>query len=92
MIFRRDWVGRQDLFSSRKAVTVHSVTSNTLRDAQKLCILHNFALAVLGFSVTFALLHSQKIPRGILGVNSNGKPHKLYKIVKKLIVILQFIC
>ena len=52
--------------------TAHgAANSNTLRDAQKLCILRNFAPAILGFSVTSALLHSQKIPRGIVALNSN---------------------
>lgn len=46
--------------------TVHSVTSNTLRDAQKLCILRNFAR--LGIFVTFA---HKKTARGILPVNTN---------------------
>lgn len=55
-------------------ITIHSpaekrssVNCNTLRDAQKR---HKtpFRAAVLGFSVTYAALHSQKIPRGIFAV------------------------
>ena len=51
-------------------VTVHSVPSNTLRDAQKRQKTP-FRAAILGFSGTSAALHSQKTPRGILAVNSN---------------------
>ena len=50
--------------------TVHSVPSNTLRDAQKRQKTP-FRVAILGVSVTSAALHSQKTPRGILPVNSN---------------------
>ena len=37
------WFVKISVWKMRDKVTVHSVTSNTLRDAQKLCILHNFA-------------------------------------------------
>lgn len=59
-------------------ITIHSpaekrssVNCNTLRDAQKR---HKtpFRAAVLGFFVTYAALHSQKIPRGIFAVNSRA--------------------
>ena len=42
-------------------VTVHSVLSNTLRDAQNLCYSHKFARYVLGFWHFHA-----KTPRGIV--------------------------
>ena len=52
-------------------VTVHSVTSNTLRDAQKSCI----RMISRCNSRVFCELCSQKTPRGMLPVNSNnGKP------------------
>ncbi|GAA6295217.1 hypothetical protein F220043C3_36510 [Enterocloster asparagiformis] len=54
----------------KRGVTVHSVPSNTLRGAQKRQKTP-FRVAILGFSVTSAALHSQKTPRGILPVNSN---------------------
>ena len=47
-------------------VTVHSVHSNTLRDAQNLCIRKK--LPVAG---SVGDLRSHKTPRGILPVNSN---------------------
>ena len=50
-------------------VTVHSVTSNTLRDAQKSCI----RMISRCNSRVFCELCSQKTPRGMLPVNSNGK-------------------
>ena len=66
------------------AVTVHSVPSNTLRDAQNLCYSHKFARHVSGFLLpgirkklpvagSVGDLRSQKTPRGILPVNSNQK-------------------
>ena len=42
-------------------VTVHSVLSNTLRDAQNLCYSHKFARYVSGFWHSHA-----KTPRGIV--------------------------
>ena len=54
----------------KRGVTVHSVPSNTLRGAQKRQKTP-FRVAILGFSVTSAALHSQKTPRGILPVNRN---------------------
>ena len=42
-------------------VTVHSVPSNTLRDAQNLCYSHKFARYVSGFWHSHA-----KTPRGIV--------------------------
>ena len=52
-------------------VTVHSVTSNALRDAQKSCI----RMISRCNSRVFCELCSQKTPRGMLPVNSNnGKP------------------
>ena len=53
------------LFLRRVIVTVHSVLSNTLRDAQNLC----------GMSRVFCDLRSQKTPRGTLPVNSNELFH-----------------
>ena len=50
-----------------RGVTVHSVTSNTLRDAQKSCI----CMISRGMSRVFCDLRSQKTPRGTLAVNSN---------------------
>ena len=41
----------------------------------------------LGFSVTSASLHSQKIPRGILAVNSN-KTHQFKMIILELMGFL----
>ena len=63
-------------------VTVHSVLSNTLRDAQNLCYSHKFARHVSSFLLpgirkklpvagSVGDLRSQKTPRGILPVNSN---------------------
>ncbi|NBI70998.1 hypothetical protein D3Z50_07980 [Clostridiaceae bacterium] len=48
------------------------MNSNTLRDAHKP---HKtrFGAVSLGFSVTFAALHSQKTPRMDLRVNSNNR-------------------
>ena len=43
------------------SVTVHSVPSNTLRDAQNLCYSHKFARYVSGFWHSHA-----KTPRGIV--------------------------
>ena len=48
-------------------VTVHSVTSNALRDAQKSCI----RMISRRNSRVFCELCSQKTPRGILPVTSN---------------------
>ena len=53
----------------RNIVTVHSVTSNTLRDAQKSCI----RMISRRNSRVFCELCSQKTPRGMLPVNSNIK-------------------
>ena len=50
-------------------VTVHSVTSNTLRDAQKSCI----RMISRCNSRVFCELCSQKTPRGMLPVNSNNR-------------------
>ena len=52
-----------------RSVTVHSVTSNTLRDAQKSCI----RMISRRASRVFCELCSPKTPRGILPVNSNKK-------------------
>ena len=49
-------------------VTVHSVTSNALRDAQKSCI----RMISRRNSRVFCELCSQKTPRGMLPVNSNA--------------------
>jgi hypothetical protein len=46
---------------NRLDVTVHSVLSNTLRDAQNLCYSHKFARYVSGFWHSHA-----KTPRGIV--------------------------
>ena len=71
---------------SRKIVTVHSVHSNTLRDAGKMNLLAQSPRSIVcsanliyanrisrGMSRIFCELCSQKTPRGILPVNSNGK-------------------
>ena len=50
-------------------VTVHSIHSNTLRDAQKSCI----SMISRRDSRGFCELCSQKTPRGMLPVNSNMK-------------------
>ena len=50
------------------SVTVHSVHSNALRDAQKSCI----RMISRRNSRVFCELCSQKTPRGMLPVNSNG--------------------
>ena len=50
-------------------VTVHSVHSNTLRDAQKSCI----RMISRRNSRVFCELCSQKTPRGTLPVNSNER-------------------
>ena len=55
---------------NRHAVTVHSVTSNALRDAQKSC----FRMISRRYSRVFCELCSQKTPRGTLPVNSNDMP------------------
>ena len=60
-------------------VTVHSVTSNTLRDAQKSCI----RMISRCNSRVFCELCSQKTPRGMLPVNSNAKDYSYRKLVKK---------
>ena len=52
-----------------KIVTVHSVHSNALRDAQKSCI----RMISRRNSRVFCELCSQKTPRGTLPVNSNIK-------------------
>ena len=53
--------------SIRQGVTVHSVHSNALRDAQKSCI----RMISRRNSRVFCELCSQKTPRGTLPVNSN---------------------
>ena len=58
-------ISRRD--SNTRLVTVHSVTSNTLRDAQKSCI----RMISRRNSRVFCELCSQKTPRGTLPVNSN---------------------
>ena len=50
-----------------RSVTVHSVHSNALRDAQKSCI----RMISRRNSRVFCELCSQKTPRGTLPVNSN---------------------
>ena len=55
--------------SIRQGVTVHSVHSNALRDAQKSCI----RMISRRNSRVFCELCSQKTPRGTLPVNSNVK-------------------
>ena len=50
-------------------VTVHSVPSNTLRDAQNLC----YRINSRSMSRIFRELRSQKTPRGIFPVDSNAK-------------------
>ena len=57
-----------------KIVTVHSVHSNALRDAQKSCI----RMISRRISRVFCELCSQKTPRGMLPVNSNLKSSYLY--------------
>ena len=52
-----------------RSVTVHSVHSNALRDAQKSCI----RMISRRNSRVFCELCSQKTPRGTLPVNSNEK-------------------
>ena len=51
-----------------RSVTVHSVHSNALRDAQKSCI----RMISRRNSRVFCELCSQKTPRGMLPVNSNA--------------------
>ena len=68
-----------------KNVTVHSVHSNTLRDAKNMNLLAQSPRSIVcfansiyanrinsrGMSRVFCDLRSQKTPRGILAVNSN---------------------
>ena len=63
--------GYEDSFATsiRQGVTVHSVHSNALRDAQKSCI----RMISRRNSRVFCELCSQKTPRGTLPVNSNVK-------------------
>ena len=68
--FLSNWFGIVASWQPGCIVTVHSVPSNALRDAQKRQKT-SFRAADLGFSVTSATLHSQKTPRGLLPVNSN---------------------
>ena len=56
-------------------VTVHSVHSNTLRDAQKSCI----RMISRRTSRVFCELRSQKTPRGMSPVNSNLHINYIYK-------------
>ena len=73
-------------------VTVHSVPSNTLRDAGNMNLLVQSPRSIVcfanliyanrinsrGMSRVFCDLRSQKTPRGILPVNSNeNAPHKM---------------
>ena len=51
-------------------VSVHSMPRYPLRDAQKRYI-EPFRAVILGFYVTYALLHSHKTPREILPVDNN---------------------
>ena len=53
--------GENSCYRSHKRATVHSVPSNTLRDAQNLCYSHKFARYVSGFWHSHA-----KTPRGIV--------------------------
>ena len=53
------------------SVTVHSVHSNTLRDAQKSCI----RMISRRTSRVFCELRSQKTPRGMSPVNSNSQSY-----------------
>ena len=55
------------LAQTTKMVTVHSVTSNTLHDAQKSCK----SMISRRMSRVFCDLRSQKTPRGTVAVNSN---------------------
>ena len=55
--------------SAKESVTVHSVHSNTLRDAQKLYLWYNFARAILGFS--YILHENTSRDRGCLKSNKN---------------------
>ena len=57
-----------------RSVTVHSVHSNALRDAQKSCI----RMISRRISRVFCELCSQKTLRGTLPVNSNLKSSYLY--------------
>ena len=72
-----------------KNVTVHSVHSNTLRDAKNMNLLVQSTRSIVcfanliyanrinsrGMSRVFCDLRSQKTPRGILPVNSNAYGH-----------------
>ena len=55
------------LYLTAKLVTVHSVHSNTLRDAQKTCI----CMISRRNSRVFCEPCSQKTPRGTFSVNSD---------------------
>ena len=68
-----------NIYGKSKRVTVHSVTSNALRDAQKSCI----RMISRRNSLVFCELCSQKTPRGMLPVNSNAKDYSYRKLVKK---------
>ena len=58
---------KRELVTVYFVFTVHSVHSNTLRDAQKSCI----RMISRRTSRVFCELRSQKTPRGMLPVNSN---------------------
>ena len=55
------WYDEAEKWRYDRLVTVHSVPSNTLRDAQNLCYSHKFARYVSGFWHSHA-----KTPRGIV--------------------------
>ena len=73
--------------NNQKNVTVHSVTSNTLRDAQKSCI----RMISRRNSRVFCELCSQKTPRGMLPVNRNRKTLKIDNFSKNYIIKQSFI-
>lgn len=54
---------------------LHDTKSSMLLDAETVKV--PFHAAILGFSVTFAALHSQKTPRGIMTAKENEKLHFL---------------
>ena len=57
-----------------ESVTVHSVLSNTLRDAQNLCYSHKFARYVSGFWHSHA-----KTPRGIVACEQELESYPKFK-------------
>ena len=85
-----------------KNVTVHSVHSNTLRDAKNMNLLVQSTRSIVcfanliyanrinsrGMSRVFCDLRSQKTPRGILSVNSNANSNGEYLLHQSIAVSL----